>query len=566
MGTSELPYRYRINGTLNTSDGVLANMEKLANSAASWISFDMFTGKWDVVINKAESVSAEFNDSNIIGSIQLNILGLKDMYNSVEVQFPHSDLNGQKDYIRISIPAEDRLPGEPDNNLTINYDLLSDPVQAQFLGLVELKQSRLDKTIVFRADYSKINIPAGAVISVTNTTFGWTSKQFRIVTVKEISDNDALHTEITAIEYDANTYSTDDLYRYIRSNATGIITFGAIGQPDAPQVTKFEGISRPGILIEADVPGGLVNGMEFWLTRDTTIGSDENRNYNLIGTVYGTGGQNLTQGDTVEIDYDTLDTGNLYVKTRGINGDITGPYSVPSGLINYNAKQVTDAIGGNTAVNDSAGNSIGGLLGMNGLMWLLNQLMSGGNTSNTAATISSLGSLFGITGNIANTLSGVLSNTGTIAEGQTGLRRLGISSTIYNAQFNSIQMIPGTTTQNPYSTDKRTYNLDTFVAPYTGTYKVNYNINWGGSGDPGPDGVVKTSEIVITGKTLGQWSNTGDSYVQLYEDHNITGFFTANAGETIALKFRAATDWGGTRGSGSSASVWIIATVDLIPN
>jgi hypothetical protein len=85
-------------------------MEKLANSTASWISFDMFTGKWDVVINKAESVSAAFDDSNIIGSIQLNILGLKDMYNSVEVQFPHSDLNGQKDYIRISIPAEDRLP------------------------------------------------------------------------------------------------------------------------------------------------------------------------------------------------------------------------------------------------------------------------------------------------------------------------------------------------------------------------------------------------------------------------------------------------------------------------
>lgn len=550
MGLSLLPYRYRINGTLNTSDGVLANMEKLANSAASWISFDMFTGKWNVVINKEEAVSAAFDDSNIIGSIQLSILGLKDMYNSVEVQFPHSDLNGQKDYIKISIPTIDRLPGEPDNNLSINYDLLSDPVQAQFLGLIELKQSRLDKTIVFNADYSKINIPAGAVITVTNTTFGWVAKEFRIITVKEITDGEALQTEITALEYDANTYSTDDLYRYIRTNASGIVTFGAIGQPAQPQVTKFEGVSRPGILIETDVPGGLVNGMEFWLTRDTTIGSDENRNYNLIGTIFGTGGTNLVQGDTVDLNYDTLDTGNLYVKTRGISGDITGPYSLPSGLINYNATQVTDAIGSNTAVNDSAGSSIGGLLGMNGLMWLLNQLMSGSNTSNTAATISSLGSLFGIFGNTASTVSDVLSNTGAIAEGQVGLTRLGVTPIVYTGQFNAIALTGDSTSH--------TVNLSSFTAPYTGTYKVTYDINWGGTGKPGVNGVMKQSEIIVPGYTLDGNFSTGDDNVQLYEDHFISAFLNATAGNTINLQFAYLTNW-------PTAYVWIQTTVTLIP-
>ena len=535
MATTE--YTYRINGTLNTSDGVLANMEKLANSAASWISFDMFTGKWDVVINKAESVSAAFDDSNIIGSIQLNILGLKDMYNSVEVQFPHSDLNGQKDYIRISIPAEDRLPGEPDNNLTINYDLLSDPVQAQFLGLVELKQSRLDKTIVFRADYSKINIPAGAVISVTNTTFGWTAKEFRIVTVKEISDGDALHTEITAIEYDANTYSTDDLYRYIRSNATGIITFGAIGQPDAPQVTKFEGVSRPGILIEADVPGGLVNGMEYWLTRDTTIGSDENRNYNLIGTIYGTGGENLTQGDTVELNYDTLDTGNLYVKVRGINGDITGPYSTPSGLINYNAKQVTDAIGANTAVNNSAGSSITGLLGTNALLWLLNQLMSG-NKDNTSL-LGGLSTLFNITGNTANAI--VSSTSGT-------------TSVVHASKYNAIVLTKG---------DEQTITLTSVVLPFTGTYKVRYFINWGGEQDGLTTKILKRSAIIIPGKTPGPWSATGDVDVPKFEDHQIEGFIPGTAGESISLQFRYQTQDG--TGSTGATAIWIIAEVMAVP-
>jgi hypothetical protein len=531
---TELPYRYRINGTLNTSDGVLANMEKLANSTASWISFDMFTGKWDVVINKAEDISAAFDDSNIIGSIQLNILGLKEMYNAVEVQFPHSDLNGQKDYIHISIPAEDRLPGELDNTLTINYELLNDPVQAQFLGLVELKQSRLDKTIVFRADYSKINIPAGAVISVTNTTFGWTAKQFRIVTVKEISDNDALHTEITAIEYNINTYSTDDLYRYIRSNATGIVTFGAIGQPDAPQVTKLEGVSRPGIIIEADVPGGLVNGMEFWLTRETTISSDDLRKYDLIGTVYGTGGTNLVQGDTVEIDYDTLDTGNLYVKVRGINGDITGPYSTPSGLINFNAKQVTDAIGGNTAVNDAAGSSISGLLGANGLLWLLNQLMSGGNTSNTAATISSLGSLFGITGNIANTVSGTLQGVGSAAKAGNKLMVIADAGS-----QKAITAAPNTTPTYFYT--------KTFTPTVTGTYKIDAIIDQNSSGANGGRGsdwgededYIQVSAVISQGATILFTSGSGGPGAQYWTDFAITGILNLTAGVTYGLGFAA---------------------------
>jgi hypothetical protein len=415
MALSE--YRYNINGALNTGDSVLANMERLANSATSWISFDMFTGKWDVVINRAEEVTALFDDSNIIGSIQLNIIALKDMYNIVEVQFPHIDLNGQKDYIRVGIPLNDRLPFEIDNVLTINYDLVNDPVQALYLGLQELKQSRLDKTITFRADYSKINIGAGAVIAVTNTTFGWTNEKFRVITVKEIADSDALHTEITALEYDDNVYSTDDLERYTRTNASGIISIGAIGKPPLPQVSKFEVDARPGLLIEADVPSGLVNGMEYWLTRDTTIGSDENRVYNLIGTIFGTGGNNLVTGETVELDYDTLDTSNLLVKVRGINGDITGPYSDPSGLINFNPIQVPDGIGQNTGILDANNGAIGGLLTANALLWLLNQLLNG-NTDGPSL-IENVGNLFGIVGNVANALvsstTGITSAPGEIA-------------------------------------------------------------------------------------------------------------------------------------------------------
>jgi hypothetical protein len=390
---AQTQYRYRINGVLNTGDSVLANMEQLANSCATWISYDMFTGLWDVVINKPEDTVMAFDDSNIIGGITLNGSGLRDTYNSVEVKFPHSDLNNQMDYIKITIPAEDRLPNEPDNTLNITYDLLNDPVQAQYLGLVELKQSRLDKIVTFRSDYSVVNLPAGAVISITNSMFGWTAKLFRIITIAEYTENGNLQSEITALEYDETVYSTDDLERFVRTNANGILTIGAIGQPDIPIVTKYEVEARPAITIDARVPGGLVSGIEYWVTYDTNIGSDDNRNYKLVGTILAPQEGTLTQGDIITFEYDALDNQDLLVKVRGINGDTSGPFSPVSGLIEFRPFQTTDGIGPNTQTLDEAGDPIAGLLAANALLFLLGQLFNGSTATGTPGFGG--GSLFG---------------------------------------------------------------------------------------------------------------------------------------------------------------------------
>jgi hypothetical protein len=274
--------------------------------------------------------------------------------------------------------------------------------------------------------------------------------------------------------------------------------------------------------------------MEFWLTRETTISSDDLRKYDLIGTVYGTGGTNLVQGDTVEIDYDTLDTGNLYVKVRGINGDITGPYSTPSGLINFNAKQVTDAIGGNTAVNDAAGSSISGLLGANGLLWLLNQLMSGGNTSNTAATISSLGSLFGITGNIANTVSGTLQGVGSAAKAGNKLMVIADAGS-----QKAITAAPNTTPTYFYT--------KTFTPTVTGTYKIDAIIDQNSSGANGGRGsdwgededYIQVSAVISQGATILFTSGSGGPGAQYWTDFAITGILNLTAGVTYGLGFAA---------------------------
>jgi hypothetical protein len=159
---------FSINGVIDTGRPVLQNMHDIAAASGCWLTYDITAGKWSVIINQVGSSVASFNDSNIIGGINVSSTGLTEVYNTVEIEFPHKDLVDKKDYIKFSIPAGDRYPNEPDNVLTINSELINDPIQAELIAARELKQSRIDKVIEFRTDFSKVGLRAGDLISVTN--------------------------------------------------------------------------------------------------------------------------------------------------------------------------------------------------------------------------------------------------------------------------------------------------------------------------------------------------------------------------------------------------------------
>jgi hypothetical protein len=214
---------FEINGVVDTSASVLQNMQTIASAAGSWVTYDINQGAWCVVINKEGTSIKSFNDDNIIGSISMSSTGLTEVYNSVEVEFPHKDLTDQIDYIRLTVEDTERYPNEPDNNLSIKFDCLNDPVQAQLLGSRELKQSRVDKIVEFRTDYSCIGLKAGDLIDLTSEMFGYTSKVFRIIKIIEDDGADGIFSlSITALEYDADVYNTDGLIREERTKANGI--------------------------------------------------------------------------------------------------------------------------------------------------------------------------------------------------------------------------------------------------------------------------------------------------------------------------------------------------------
>jgi hypothetical protein len=144
---------------------------------------------------------------------------------------------------------------------------------------------------------------------------------------------------------------------------------GSIGVSGTPQVTKFEIDSRPRIQVESLAPTGVVEGMEFWLTNDVAIETDSERSYALIATRRPAGGGVFTSGTNVILEYDALPAGSFLVKTRGFNTTTVGPFSDPSGLVEFAPTQVTDAIGPDTGALDEFGNLITALAVLDALQF-----------------------------------------------------------------------------------------------------------------------------------------------------------------------------------------------------
>lgn len=214
---------FSINGVIDTSKSVMDNMNIMAAACSSWITFDVHEGKWSVVVNEPGTSVASFTDSNIIGGINVTSSGISELYNRVELQFPHKDLNDQVDTITYEIPSEQRYPYEFDNTLNYQFDCINDPVQAEYLAAIQLKQSRVDKVIQFRTDFTKIGVKAGDIIDVTNSYYGYTNKPFRVLSIaEEDAEDGTIVISITAFEYDSAVYSTTGLIRTQTTSKNGI--------------------------------------------------------------------------------------------------------------------------------------------------------------------------------------------------------------------------------------------------------------------------------------------------------------------------------------------------------
>lgn len=239
-GGSATQARYRINGVLDTGQDVLSNLDQVMMACDSWNQYNAATGKWSIVINKAESSSFSFDDSNIVGEIRVSAFDIASSINQIQAQFPSKLNRDQSDYVYLNTPSGLLFANEPANKYTLNLSLVNDSVQAQYLANRMLEQAREDLIVTFATTYNGIQVDAGDVISVTNSAYGWTNKLFRVIKVSEASLPDGnLGASLELNEYNSAVYDDASITAYAPAPNSNLSNPNFFSSLTAPTVTNI---------------------------------------------------------------------------------------------------------------------------------------------------------------------------------------------------------------------------------------------------------------------------------------------------------------------------------------
>jgi len=439
-GGSAQQRRYRVNGPLDTGNDCLTNLQFLADTADSWLQYTETSGKWRIIPNKPYTGSLlnlyNVNDDVLIGGIQINPIDLNDTYNQVEVAYPNTNVKDQTDYQIVDLtdpstawyPIFNQVlsPNEAINKLNIALPLVNNAVQAIYLGVRRLLQSREDLVITFQLDYSGIQIDAGDVIRVNHNAYGWTDKLFRVNSVSEVQDeNGNLSALVEAFEYNDSIYADNAIQDFVPADNTGLSDPNVISPPCPPTFTEFNDDNGllSGFTVTSCVPDdGVVVYMDFNYGRNANVVTHQ-----LYRTVQSAGGLPFTNSDSangfynnVSISVNDLGANTYYWSTTARN-DTAGRYSDSSAPFNWGGANIQpwDPNTGNGGIignqirpnTISSNNIIDGTITGNKIA---NGTITGNNIANFTITGNNIAN-FTITGNqIANFSIGSnkLTNTG----------------------------------------------------------------------------------------------------------------------------------------------------------
>ena len=308
-GPTNTQPRYRINGVLDAGQTVLSNLDKIMTCCDSWMSYNAASGKWSVVVNKAESPTYSFDDDNIIGEVRVSATDITQSINQIEAKFPNKNSRDQPDFVNLATPEILRYPNEPENKYSVNYDLVNESVQAQYLANRILEQAREDLIVSFNTTYYGIQVDAGAVVSVTNSAYGWTNKLFRVVKVNEASLPDgSLGARLEMSEYSAAVYDNFNIKQYSpvpNSDIPSAYYFSALSAPIVAANNPTSPI--PNFNVSISIPAiGRVTYSELYYT---TVSSPTASDWKLLSSASTVDGSPVTPGSNYIFENQVLPTG-----------------------------------------------------------------------------------------------------------------------------------------------------------------------------------------------------------------------------------------------------------------
>ena len=255
--------RFQFDGTLDTSQTIMNNIQLMASSCDCLVRFNEITATWGVIVQSPTyTVAMDLNDSNVISSIQISPIDIASSFNVAEVKFPNGTSQDAFDtatYNLAVINPSLMYPNEPVNKQSINLPLVNNGVRAQYLANRFLKAGREDLQVKLSISYIGLQLEAGDIVTLTNVNYGWTAKLFRISQVVEnFNDDGSITATLSLMEYNATVYDDVSITQFTPAPNTGIGSPLAFGTLTAPSVVNLQpSITNPsfGVLVTAAASG-----------------------------------------------------------------------------------------------------------------------------------------------------------------------------------------------------------------------------------------------------------------------------------------------------------------------
>jgi len=333
--------RFKFDGSLETTSTIMQNLQLMSASCDCLIKYNEITGKWGVIVQTPVVVPVmDINNSNMVSAITITPIDIASSYNIAEVKFPDGTAKDSFNSAVFDLAVIDPsllYPNEPVNKQTISLPLVNNSVRAQYLATRFLKAAREDLQVQVDINYEGLQLEAGDVVTVTNSNYGWTAKQFRINKVTEkFGDDGSIVASLNLMEFNATVYDDTDITEFTPSPNTGIGDPLFFGTLYAPTVVNLQpNITNPsfGLNVTA-ASSGIVQYAEIWYSAFASP-TDEQRIF-AGTTAVNPGGNPFTPDASMgTVTLSNVPSGDWYFAVRMVNALGSSVFSSSSSVLRW---------------------------------------------------------------------------------------------------------------------------------------------------------------------------------------------------------------------------------------
>ena len=173
--------RYNANGTVDSDSRPADVIERLLSAMAGQLTYS--GGKWQMFAGAARTATITLDEDDLIGGITVEPrISRREIFNSVKPIF----VDPAQSWQAVSAPELTNATYEAQDGgqrivKTLELPFTTSSSMAQRLGKIELERARQQISVNFPAKLGALRLKVWDVVKVTNTRFGWTDKEFRIV-------------------------------------------------------------------------------------------------------------------------------------------------------------------------------------------------------------------------------------------------------------------------------------------------------------------------------------------------------------------------------------------------